>query len=67
MKLSGKVAMVTGSGYGIGRATALAMAQEGADLVINDIVPERVERVVGEGSGAGIVPAEMARALPPAR
>ncbi len=35
--LDGKVAVVTGSGGGIGRAHALALAKEGAALVINDL------------------------------
>lgn len=35
MRLSGKVAVVTGSSRGIGREIALAMAREGADIVIN--------------------------------
>ena len=35
--LKGKVAVITGSGRGIGRATAMAMAQEGAKVVINDL------------------------------
>ena len=37
MRLNGKVAVVTGSGDGIGRAVALLMCAEGAKLVINDI------------------------------
>jgi NAD(P)-dependent dehydrogenase (short-subunit alcohol dehydrogenase family) len=35
--LDGKVAIVTGSGRGVGRAEALAMAKEGAKVVINDL------------------------------
>lgn len=45
--LDGKVAVVTGSGGGIGREHALAMAKEGAALVINDLGGAR------DGSGAG--------------
>ena len=37
MRLSGKVAIVTGAGSGIGRALALRLSQDGASVVIADI------------------------------
>ena len=36
MKLEGKIAIITGAGSGIGRATALRLAREGAAIVVAD-------------------------------
>lgn len=51
--LTGKVAIVTGAGQGIGRATALRLAEAGADVVIAELVPERGEAVAQEVRGFG--------------
>ncbi|MBI4302790.1 MAG: 3-oxoacyl-[acyl-carrier-protein] reductase [Chloroflexi bacterium] len=50
MDLSNRVALVTGSGRGIGRVIALRLAEAGADVVVND---------VGDASGANSVVAEI--------
>src|SRR5450756_1261220 len=45
--LGGRVALVTGAGQGIGKAVAIRLAREGADLVVADMNPETA-RVVAE-------------------
>jgi NAD(P)-dependent dehydrogenase (short-subunit alcohol dehydrogenase family) len=44
--LSGKVALVTGGGSGLGRAMCEAVAEFGADVVCDDIIGERAEETV---------------------
>jgi NAD(P)-dependent dehydrogenase (short-subunit alcohol dehydrogenase family) len=57
-QLTGKVALVTGAGSGIGEACVLALAREGAKVVLSDIVGEDADHVlkaVQELGGDGIV------------
>ena len=53
MGIENRVALITGSATGIGKQTALRMAENGAKIVINDIVPEKVETTVAEFKKAG--------------
>jgi NAD(P)-dependent dehydrogenase (short-subunit alcohol dehydrogenase family) len=51
--MHGKVAIVTGGGTGIGRASALALGRDGYSVVIAGRRPEPLERTVGDGSAQG--------------
>ena len=53
MKLDGKVAIVTGAGRGIGRATALALAREGCSTVLASRTQPEIEAVAGEVARLG--------------
>jgi len=53
MKLKGKVAIVTAGGRGIGRAIALCLAKEGADVVVNSFREETTSNVVDEIKSSG--------------
>lgn len=62
-ELTGKVAVVTGAGSGIGRATAVLYAARGARVVVSDLDEEggleTVARVEGAGGEAVFVPADV--------
>jgi 3-oxoacyl-[acyl-carrier protein] reductase len=53
MRLQNKVAIVTGAGSGFGEAIARRYAEEGAKVIVNDIVEEAARRVAGEIEARG--------------
>jgi NAD(P)-dependent dehydrogenase (short-subunit alcohol dehydrogenase family) len=53
MKLKDKVAIITGAGSGIGQATALLFAQEGAKVVVADIVDQAGQETIDQISDTG--------------
>src|SRR5262249_55456444 len=65
--LTGKTAVITGAGKGIGRASALALAREGANVVVTsrtktdlDSLAEEVT-ALGSGARALVVPADVSK------
>ncbi len=66
MELKGKVAIVTGSGRGIGEGIALVLAREGANVVINDRTKTKdaegvVKKIIGLGRKAIAVAADVSK------
>jgi len=53
MRLKDKVILITGSGSGIGRATALLFGMEGAHVIVNDMARDKGEETAGRIREAG--------------
>jgi 2-keto-3-deoxy-L-fuconate dehydrogenase len=66
-RLSGKRALVTAAGQGIGRATALMMAREGADVLATDVNEATLAELAGQGMATRVLdvrnPASIAAAV----
>lgn len=65
MLLENKVALITGGSSGIGRATAISMAKEGAEVLISDVNgeggAETVRLIENEGGTASYITADVSR------
>ena len=53
-RLKGKVAVVTGAASGLGRATVIRMAEEGASVAVLDVVDDDGELLANELRGRGL-------------
>jgi len=54
MKLEGQIALVTGGASGIGRATVLALAQDGATVICADVDRSRADELAREAADSGL-------------
>ena len=53
MRLAGKISIITGAGRGIGHATALKFAREGAKVIVCDLDQDTVDAAVRRCSQRG--------------
>ena len=53
MRLHDKVSIITGSGRGIGQATAIKFAKEGAKVIVCDVTPEWIDETVAQIKASG--------------
>jgi len=52
----GKTAIVTGAGSGIGRATAIQLAEEGAKVICVEMIKDRLDQLLADKPGLDLVP-----------